>query len=264
MGCGASTASKYHVAVDDAATVEKTPERESEVKSEEAVAQAPSSQNDDELSMEYPLHVMKMSSFMSLEKMFPHNELKAMGLVVALDRHAAADANINFVSHQWLGFEEADPQGDHLRTMQEVFSIASGEDPTSVFKSGDEWEVYCKGTSKTASTLMAPPSMANAPGEVEPGLQANTPEGFRASVVDGYVWMDYISIPQTIGCKSDEELQRAIREQTLAIQAIPAYAASATNFWICCPSRAVHVDTGVSCGYDTWLERGCKCLLNSC
>jgi hypothetical protein len=72
----------------------------------------------DELETHYPLHVMKISDFMALEKLRPHNELKAEGLVFALDlADLQSGIAVNFVSHQWLGWREADPAGDHLRTM---------------------------------------------------------------------------------------------------------------------------------------------------
>ena len=35
--------------------------------------------------------------------------------------------------------------------------------------------------------------------------------------------MDYISIPQTIGCVSEEETLRVLADQQRAIQAIPQY-----------------------------------------
>ena len=70
----------------------------------------------------FPLHAMRMKDFLALEKLRPHNALKKEGLVVALDFDGAhKDAKLNFVSHQWLAYAEADPNADHLRTMQDVF-----------------------------------------------------------------------------------------------------------------------------------------------
>ena len=84
----------------------------------------------------FPVHAMKMSDFLALEKLEPHNDLVNKGLVRPLD-FAGADKNaiLNFVSHQWLGYEEADPNSNHLSTMQEVFKRAiAGE---SIFRSDE-------------------------------------------------------------------------------------------------------------------------------
>ena len=82
----------------------------------------------------FPLHAMRMKDFLALDKLRPHNALKKEGLVVALDFDGAhKDAKLNFVSHQWLAYAEADPNGDHLKTMQDVFRrVMAGE---SIFRS---------------------------------------------------------------------------------------------------------------------------------
>ena len=84
----------------------------------------------------FPVHAMKMSDFLALERLEPHNVLVEKGLVRPLD-FAGADRNaiLNFVSHQWLGYGEADPNSNHLSTMQEVFKRAiAGE---SIFNSDE-------------------------------------------------------------------------------------------------------------------------------
>ncbi len=57
---------------------------------------------------------MKMSDFLALEVLPPHNGLRSKGVVVPLASLQAANPagsiTINFVSHQWLGSKEADPQ----------------------------------------------------------------------------------------------------------------------------------------------------------
>lgn len=92
----------------------------------------------------YPLYAMPMATFMSLERLPPHNELREKGLVKALDFGGEhRNAALNFISHQWLGFSEADPQSVHLKTMQRVFNCAaSGE---KIFRSEEDWNAYSKG-----------------------------------------------------------------------------------------------------------------------
>ena len=74
-------------------------------------------------------------------------------------------------------------------------------------------------------------------------------------MISTQVWMDYISIPQVIGC-SRSEVASVLADQKAAIQAIPAYVRYAQHFWICAPSGAQHVDTCQECNYDTWHSRG--------
>ena len=227
----------------------------------------------------FPLHAMRMKDFLALDKLRPHNALKKEGLVVALDFDGAhKDAKLNFVSHQWLAYAEADPNGDHLKTMQDVFrSVMAGE---SIFRSEDDWSAYTKGACEENARWSA---LAHA--------WSISPDEFRASIADG-IWicveiklsrrvsataeswlprhrrdacsplvdfhtggMDYLSIPQAIGCASGE-VASVLADQKAAIQAIPSYVRHATHFWICAPSGAQHVDTCCECNYDTWHSRG--------
>ena len=74
------------------------------------------------LSCKYPMYAMRVVDFLALERMLPHQELQARGLVVPLDMDAEHEpACVHFISHQWLGFRTADPHGVHLRCMQDVF-----------------------------------------------------------------------------------------------------------------------------------------------
>ena len=74
-------------------------------------------------------------------------------------------------------------------------------------------------------------------------------------MISTQVWMDYLSIPQVIGCSRDE-VASVLADQKAAIQAIPSYVRHAQHFWICAPSGAQHVDTCQECNYDTWHSRG--------
>ena len=222
----------------------------------------------------FPVHAMKMSDFLALEKLEPHNDLVNKGLVRPLD-FAGADKNatLNFVSHQWLGYEEADPNSNHLSTMQEVFKRAiAGE---SIFRSDEgafrapqclsqstslrahansppsDWRAYSKGY-----TAVNAFSVQQTSGVVEHSGEQSDESAFRGGLRDGWVWMDYISIPQTIGCSSEEEVLRVMAEQKRAISSIPYYVQHAKNFWICAPSGAEHVDACHECNYNTWHARG--------
>ena len=89
----------------------------------------------------YPLHCMKMADFLALDTLEPHNKLLEQGKVVPMDLEGAhAGVEIQFVSHQWLGYEVADPKREHLRTMQAAFKRAM-TDGSKFFKTEDDWKV---------------------------------------------------------------------------------------------------------------------------
>ena len=227
-------------------------------KTQDSRSSIPASQLDtDAKSNLYPLHAMRMADFLALTCLEPHNALVAKGLVVALDfKGEHAGVRLNFISHQWLGYAEADPECAHLHTMQTLFRrVIAGE---SIFRSEEDWNAYSRGftaeNARSASTKHASASDKGSFGEEESVMRSES--NFLASIADGWVWMDYISIPQTIGCESEEETLRVLDDQQRAIEAIPQYVQHAQNFWICAPSNARHCDTGIECNYETWLARG--------
>ena len=239
MGCGGSKETKVEPKPPPAETVK--PEKEPHPSSDGRWMQKP-------LVAKYPLHVMHVTDFQRLSELPPHQAAKRQGLVVALDLEGEhKGALINFVSHQWLGYKEADPDCAHLRTMQSVFArMSRGE---SVFRDAEVAEAYFKGLGKESIAL----SLLG----VDAHHAEVLPETFQQSATDGWVWMDYLSIPQTIGLSTKEELQLAIRDQSNAIDSIHAYLASALNFFVCAPSGAVHCDTGAACNFASWRSRGC-------
>jgi hypothetical protein len=141
----------------------------------------------------FPLYAMRMRDFLALERLEPHNTLVAGGLVVDVDfsgKHRGEQ--LNFVSHQWLAYAEADPEGAHLKTMQAIFRMAiAGE---SIFRSEEDWNAYSKGytaeNAASASTKHASATQGSF-GDEEAVLRSEA--HFLASIADGWVWMDYIS-----------------------------------------------------------------------
>jgi hypothetical protein len=72
------------------------------------------------------MYALRVADFLALEAMLPHEEMKARGLVVPLSMHGEHKLErVHFISHQWLGFRNAAPQGGHLRCMQTVFAEQS-------------------------------------------------------------------------------------------------------------------------------------------
>ena len=66
----------------------------------------------------FPMHGIRMADFLALDKLLPHDVGVSKGVVGVIP----AGAPINFVSHQWLGYTLADPNGDHLNMLLSVFT----------------------------------------------------------------------------------------------------------------------------------------------
>jgi hypothetical protein len=114
-GMGADVASKFglkkHGDADDGDTDPTSTGRNSHEDGGGACARGPT----------FPLYAMPVVEFLKLERLEPHNKLLRDGLIKALDFDGEhRDADLNFVSHQWLGFLEADPDCAHLQTMKET------------------------------------------------------------------------------------------------------------------------------------------------
>ena len=202
----------------------------------------------------FPMYVMHMRDFLSLQLLRPHDELVVDGLVKSLDQ-IDIGAKINFISHQWVGWKDVDPQGAHLHTMQAVFQKAAhGE---SIFKSEDDWQSYAAGFSKTNAAFVKTSS-----GGARDDSGATIPEAFAQNMHNSWVWMDFISIPQ-LNCKYSY-LKDPAEKQMLAIRSIPFYVTRADNFWVCAPSETKHVDGDYYCDYASWASRGWCRLEETC
>lgn len=156
---------------------------------------------------------------------------------------------------QWLGYQTADPNNAHLSTMQAVFKAAIEGEPEECFRDQDQWVSYSKGLSLSEQEAH---KAANIDQLSEEDMRGKSAEDFRRSVGPdtSWVWMDYISIPQTVSCKSEAEVQQALADQAAAIKSIPSYVAEVENFFICAPQDAMHVDLCQPCNYETWFDRG--------
>ena len=245
MGCGASTSApsnKYEAPPETKADAEKTLEAAKDVNS----------------SVGFPMHVMRMRDFLSLTELRPHNDLVKEGLVVPIHDAKANGEIINFVSHQWLGYKVADPENAHLHTMQAVFNAVIEGNPEDCFRDKDQWEQYSKGLSMNNRISNKAGSADVAQLSAEDEACGKSAEDFRLSVAPetSWVWMDFISIPQTITCVSKEEVQQALTSQAAAINSIPSYVSEVENFFICAPQNAMHVDMCQPCNYETWYARG--------
>ena len=147
-----------------------------------------------------------------------HEALQAQGLVV---KWALGMFTI-FVSHQWLGRHHPDPDGTRLRVLQGLLKNLMAK------------------TLRIDTDLV---SQFNGLRVTEAGL---------GDVADGYVWLDYFCVPQLSDGLAGPEMAD---EQLLYIESIPSYVDLCQVFLALVP-KAVHHDTGASCAFQSWLERG--------
>ena len=199
------------------------------------------------LSCKYPMYAMRVADFLALERMLPHQELQARGLVVPLDMDAEHEpARVHFISHQWLGFRTADPHGVHLRCMQDVFRrTIAGE---SLFSSEEDWHAYAKGLK------------ADGMRDMGDGLESRSFAfaDFVHAIESGWVWIDYMCIPQIHdGLTCEREIRQAREDQAKSIDSIAYYIINCYTFWVCAPSGAEHEDSeGLRTDYSSWARRG--------
>eukprot|EP00966_Prymnesium_polylepis_P293270 6773670-Prymnesium_polylepis.1 len=180
----------------------------------------------------FPMYGMRMKDFMQLTRIPNYAQLKKDGRLKELKFDEGNMPFVNFVSHQWLGYEDGDPDGAHLKTLQDCFRrVMQGE---SIFRSEADAAAYFKGFTEVNQM----------PGGQDYGFNEIAQEAFRDSIAHGYVWMDCISIPQCLGQTDGQTLESVIEDQAHAVESIPAYIALATNFWVLAPSGCVHRGNG--------------------
>ncbi|CAJ1337804.1 unnamed protein product [Effrenium voratum] len=170
---------------------------------------------------------------MRLEKTPCHEELLSKGLLVRWQ----ADFFCIFVSHQWLGIKHPDPNFEQLPMLQQALRhLLAGSD---------------LGVDLTAEFF---------------GKRARLSDKHRASIKDGYIWMDWFSIPQHIpeaqhpqGTATFEDLpmwkaMSSLATQDEYIRLIPKYVEVSDLFVVLAPP--CRHDDGTLCGFRSWSERG--------
>ncbi|CAJ1392484.1 unnamed protein product [Effrenium voratum] len=110
-----------------------------------------------------PMWVVKVSDFLNFEAVPCHEELQRRGLLIRREEGFFCI----FVSHQWLSVSHPDPKGEQLPVLQRALRHLLGGAQI--------------GTDLRAEFF---------------GQQTRLSEQQRTSLKDGYIWMDWLSIPQ--------------------------------------------------------------------
>mmetsp|Transcript_55015 Transcript_55015/g.131121 ORF Transcript_55015/g.131121 Transcript_55015/m.131121 type:complete len:633 (-) Transcript_55015:98-1996(-) len=180
----------------------------------------------------FPLHALSVKKFATLQRMQQHEHIYN-----ALTCPEERDI-VHFISHEWLGFEHPDPDGERLQTMQSIFqAMADGQART--FFAEHEFQALLTGVSMAAAKKVQ---------SVEKKVNERwhfEEEHIQEHVTHGYVWLDYHSIPQEKDTDSFLD----------AVNSIPYYVNRCNYFWVCA-AGAVHQDLKQPRNLQTWAGRG--------
>lgn len=181
-----------------------------------------------EYKQTFPMMVMHMSTFLELKVMQNYEELIVDKKVFQWTPDMGD--RVFFLSHQWTSFSHPDPLGEQLRCAQQVLRTIEAGKLRDIFATEEEYNAYFH---KEANRFM--------------NFSKVTPEKMAEEVKNGFVWLDFASVPQS----------REAEEQRLnAIDSIPSYVDHALAFIALVP-RVEHKDLpGVFCDYKSWMERG--------
>lgn len=176
-----------------------------------------------EEDVQFPMYVLPMATFLTLKEMRPHEDLLREGLLVDLKELPSGHGHVNFISHEWLSAAHPDPTAEQLTLIQNIFrKCIEGDLP---FRSEKEWETY----SETFS--------------LQYGETKVTHDKWLKTVREGYVWLDFASIPQ-----------HSKTTQALAVASMPQYVERSCNFWVMCPP-CTHTESQTLCDYNSWRAR---------
>ena len=179
--------------------------------------------------MLYPMHVLPVKELLKMKRgdHLHHQALVAQGKVV---KWRTGMGPVAFVSHQWLGYEHADPEFEQLGCLQRV---------ADRIRTGD--------LKKIETNFLTQRSFKHdAEGEGAMAFEIGHDTLFHW-VDKGFIWFDYFSVPQVNKTKEAGAHEDAHEDATpayynqdaqdlaSAVDSIPAYIEQSEFFFILCP-----------------------------
>jgi ankyrin repeat protein len=173
----------------------------------------------------YKMYLISVPDLLKLERLLPHQQMKAKGLLHEWTEEMD-DKKVLFVSHEWLAWDQPDPEAEQLRVLQNVLRrLQDGKTGTVETHYLHQLQRYNKSMTAAECAAMVPNMM---------------------------VWIDYLSIPQAMGSVATDE---ETKHQKAAIDSIPSYVSKCSMVVVLVPS-CVHKDTGINTGFSSWRTRG--------
>jgi len=193
--------------------------------------------------LRYPCYVLPVVDFLKLDKFESHAKLLKMGLLRRWTSRMRK--KIIFVSHQWLGYQAVDPDNDHFQALHRMLSrLIAGQ----VGRVDDHWSQCLSLDSNSSSSR---PRFGDAMRITWSPEKVFRAEAWKSMLPQMCIWMDYLSMPQLTPSSTD--LQRA--QLMHAVQSVPAYVELCSLILVLTPVSRHH-DTGATCNYASWFERG--------
>ncbi len=178
-------------------------------------------EREDIASMGYPLMVVPVEDVLNMDVLLCHEELRERGL---LTEWTPGMESVIFFSHTWLASKHPDRDGVKFELLQALLrSFVKGQ-----LEVRPSWshEFYVSGFGKSDR------------------LAGRISCDELRSLTRGYVWMDYMSIPQ-----------RDAALQSRAIVSIPHYV-SCAHYFVVLTGAWAHRGDGSIRGLSAWLSRG--------
>ena len=124
------------------------------------------------LIAKYPMYVVNVEILLKMERILHHQAMLANGREVMMPWEHWMYGRTIFVSHEWLSYSHADPNNDQFRTLKRVLHRLKTGEIASVETAGLQQLAYGHNTKVTRAEWMA-------------------------ALPYSYVWLDFMSIPQT-------------------------------------------------------------------
>ncbi|CAE8581574.1 unnamed protein product [Polarella glacialis] len=173
----------------------------------------------------FPMFVMLVADFLLMDGILPcHQDLAAEGKLYQW----SPGMFVCFVSHQWLSRMHPDPSGQQMAILR---AALKGIIEESV------------------------PVITDLIAEVGVRKFKTMKSNVKRAISNGFLWLDWISVPQKAGLTDGEAIRKMEREQMSAIQAIPDYVANSNVFMVLAPPLPHH-STAVACDFNSWYSRG--------
>lgn len=173
------------------------------------------------VAMEFDMWVLPAFEFLRLSELTPHEKLRAEGKLVQWD---PSHSIVFYVSHQWTSASHPDYSTAQFRAFQMlVLRMVSGQLP------------------ETAPTFL---DAVRLPSNVKIGSIE-----WQTKVKDAFIWMDYLSIPQSSQGTAQRDREKATRS-------IAAYIERCSHFFALCPSVQSRDNEDIKYDYGSWLESG--------
>ena len=176
------------------------------------------------------MYLLPMQNVLNLDHLHPHRKMLRDDRLVLFAKEFIGEAV--FVSHEWLGFDHADPNGEQLSVLQRILTrLMDGQ----VQKVETHWAQ--KLFLKHSNVVRA--------------------DRWKSALPNMLCWIDYACIPQASGRggggdSADSDTSSGLAK---AVKSIPAYVANSVFLLVLAPV-VTHDDKHEICNYSTWRSRG--------